>query len=228
MIDPVTGTLIAAGGQALISSAFNAWQSDKQQDFQEEMSNTAHQREVKDLRAAGLNPILSATGGHGASSPTGSSAQAASPDIAANYSKARSQPSEIALLAANTEQAHSAAALSRAQAQDINFSQAERLAQTIAQKELALSSGMLNGEQKLKVAQEIENLKVQHKILSNTQTSTAYQAERDKLKTVPYKAANSVIENYGKVRSWSEKAGKWLADKVHPIKQSKPGATGRW
>lgn len=46
-------------------------------DWTRDMSNTSHRREVEDLRQAGLNPILSGTGGMGASSPSGAMATSA-------------------------------------------------------------------------------------------------------------------------------------------------------
>lgn len=52
--------------------AWSAEQADKQMAFQERMSSTAHQREVADLQAAGLNPVLSVNSG--ASVPNGSMA----------------------------------------------------------------------------------------------------------------------------------------------------------
>jgi len=65
---------------AAAANAASAESAARQMEFQREMSNTAYQRSVADLKAAGINPMLAAMKG-GATTPGGSSYTAQMPQV---------------------------------------------------------------------------------------------------------------------------------------------------
>lgn len=116
----IIGGLIQSSGQQAANAA-NIALSREQMDWQERMSNTAHRREVEDLRAAGLNPILSAKFG-GASTPPGSLARVENIFQDAGQRGANTalalvrQDAEVDLLKAQAEQARATSTRERSQA----------------------------------------------------------------------------------------------------------------
>lgn len=76
-------------GGDILNSALGLYSSSKAWRRQREAAQNAHQWEVADLRKAGLNPILSATGGSGASAGSASVPAGLGVDVAGAISTAQ-------------------------------------------------------------------------------------------------------------------------------------------
>jgi len=166
-------------GQQETNSA-NQANAQTQMDFQERLSNSAYQRQVADMSAAGLNPMLAYMKGGGASTPTGAMATFQSPasagvNAALTASQSSRTQAEIPYIQSNTQlnqteiaKVEQSTNLIKAQIDqikgDTNFAvQQDKLKQTafMLQQQAVnyQESGMTTGKQRAVMEETIKNLK---------------------------------------------------------------------
>lgn len=97
------GDLFGALVGSLIGTAGSMWQTHEQEmrwreqlKYETQMSNTAFQRQVKDLQAAGLNPMMAYGKMSGASTPSVGTGEVAGPNVAQNMQAAFSSANQLA------------------------------------------------------------------------------------------------------------------------------------
>jgi phenylalanyl-tRNA synthetase alpha subunit len=167
MVAPLIGAALVGAAGALIgtsqSNKSSAKAADKQMDFQERLSNTAYQRAMKDMKKAGLNPLLAGKMG-GASTPMGAMANirdfgpAVGQGVSAMQAMTQGYKAE-----AEIEQIHT---------------QVDKIRQEIATSEadewLKVSAKKLNDQQVMRISQEIHNLKEQMKLTQQQTKATEF------------------------------------------------------
>lgn len=215
-MEPATGYIAAsalAAGGSLLASKMGSNSAKRQMRFQRNMSNTAHQREMADLKKAGLNPLLTGKYG-GSSTPTGTSFTPENPvkdvpQITSAYNQQKIQKQLV------TQQTAKLAAETRAINMEVNRKEnlfPLQMDQVISTTNQSDTTSALNQKNTERLFHEIKKLKLTRKFYEfldgatpspenmkqflKTKSSSTYRSSLGKIPRVKRNTKGEIINQY--------------------------------
>lgn len=152
-------------GTGLLNNVFANERQEDAQNFSAQQFATRYQTSVKDMQAAGLNPMLAYSQGAG-SQPSSSAASATMPDVGATHLQSKLNSAQIANIQADTANKEAQAFKIRAETQA-----------ALGSAQASVANASLADNTALKVGHEIENVKTQGQVLAVTVSNLLEQNE---------------------------------------------------